>query len=286
MNLRTVRKKTKSIRNVRKITKAMQLVSAIKMKKSQEREVEGRPYLEVLKEVINRIIIGIDTSSSQLLKAESNAKKRDLIILITSNKGLSGSFLVNLFRFLVKSEINFSGSDFVTVGTKGSLFVGRMGSKIIADYSSGKPLDEVSAIFSFVLQKYLVRDYRSVLIIFNKYISTFKSETVMEKLLPFSWDKKLNSEKILTPGYLIEPNPEEILDSLLKSYLEEMIRGTIISSEAVEHAARMMAMKNATDNATDIIYNLTLVGNKLRQEKITNELLDMITAKELVEIEN
>ena len=83
--------------------------------------------------------------------------------------------------------------------------------------------------------------------------------------------------------YTLEPQAEDIIEPLLKSYLEERIRGAIISSEAVEHAQRMMAMKNATDNSTDIIYNLTLIGNKLRQEKITNELLDMITAKESVE---
>ena len=141
----------------------------------------------------------------------------------------------------------------------------------------------MSAIFSLGVEKFLLGEYRQISLVYNKYISAFRSEPVEEVLLPLQWSQEEGESKALKSDYAIEPSPDEIIDPLIKSFLEEKIRGSIISSEAVEHAARMMAMKNATDNATDIIYNLTLIGNKLRQEKITNELLDMITAKESVE---
>lgn len=283
MNLRQVRKKIKSIRNVRKITRAMQLVSAIKMRKAQEVEIEGRPYRDTLSAVIQKLTASFDFSLSELFKVKSQ-KDRRLVILISSNKGLSGSFLVNLFRFLVREHKDLSDTEFVSVGNKGAVFVQRLGGTLVADFSKGVPLSDVTAIFSFALEKYMLGEYKRVIIAYNKFISTFRFEPTQELLLPFTFKRETEVDKRLLSEYLIEPSPEEIIGELLKNYLEEQIRGAIISSEACEHSARMLAMKNATDNATDIIYNLTLVGNKLRQEKITGELLDMITAKESVEI--
>lgn len=289
MNLRQVRKKTKSIRNVKKITKAMQLVSAVKMKKAQQMEVEGRPYRDTLTSVIEKLLLNIDATSSGtvLYAASSDASKeastKKLIVFISSNKGLCGAFHINLYRLMLRMNIDFLKTDFVAVGNKGVKFISSLGGKILADFSQTKFLSSVPAIFSYVLGRYMSGDYRSVSVIYNKYISAFRSEQVEEILLPFEWKKEEIEKKALALEYYIEPSPEKIIEPLLKSYLEERIRGAIISSEAVEHAARMMAMKNATDNASDIIYNLTLIGNRLRQEKITNELLDMVTAKESVE---
>ncbi|OGK26774.1 ATP synthase F1 subunit gamma [Candidatus Roizmanbacteria bacterium RIFCSPLOWO2_01_FULL_37_12] len=287
MNLRQVRKKTKSIKNVKKITKAMQLISAIKMKKAQQAEVDGRPYRDTLSAVIEKILPTVDPSSSPILGTTlqyvGNKSARKLVVLISSNKGLCGAFHVNIHRFLLQMQPDFNQADFITVGSKGIQFVSGMGGKVLADFSGGKFVNEVSAIFSFVFEKFFSGDYGSASLIYNKYISTFRSVPIEEILLPFRWTKKEIHEEALTSVYTLEPQAEDIIEPLLKSYLEERIRGAIISSEAVEHAQRMMAMKNATDNSTDIIYNLTLIGNKLRQEKITNELLDMITAKESVE---
>ena len=282
MNLRQVRKKTKSIRNVKKITKAMQLVSAIKMKKAQAIETEGRPYRDTLTSVIERLLPGVDESSSSLLNESLGDTNKSLVIFVSSNKGLAGSFHVNLFRFIAKNDTDFAKTDFITVGTKGSQFVSRMGGKVLADFSKGRFLNEVSAIFSLALEKFLAGEYKRISILYNKYISAFRSEPTEETLLPMRWNDRKDAERALKLEYTIEPPPQEIIEPLIKSYLEEKVRGALVSSDAVEHASRMLAMKNATDNATDIIYNLTLIGNKLRQEKITNELLDMITAKESV----
>ncbi len=290
MNLRVVRKKTKSIKNVRKITKAMQMVSAVKMKKAQAAELESRPYREGLTELIAKIGGKVDASFSPILQVDTTKAQKSLMIVVTSNKGLAGPFNVNIFRYLISKNIKFQDMDFVTVGSKGAQFLGRIsGAHILADFSSGILINEASAIFTYVLEKYFTGEYKEISVVYNRFISTSRSEVTEDVLLPFNLvghKQQEAKEEIKETGaeYLIEPSPEEILNELLKSFLEQKIRGGLISSEAVEHSARMMAMKSATDNATEIIYELTLLGNRLRQEKITNELLDMITAKESVEV--
>lgn len=285
MNLRQVRKKVKSITNVKKITKAMELVSGIKMRKAQALELDGRPYRNNLDKIIKKIAPGIDPSLSALTQVPEGAKSRELVILVTSNKGLCGSFNVNLFRFL-NTRVDFQKTDFLTVGKKGASMVGRMGSEIVADFSSSMPLNQISAIFTLALTRFLSSDYSKISLVYTQFISTLRSEPKYEVLLPITMDETAKDEKNDEQKiyeYVVEPSPQDILDSLLKSFVEEKIRGAVISSEAVEHSSRMIAMKNATDNANDVIYNFTLLGNRLRQEKITNELLDMITAKESVE---
>lgn len=282
MNIRQVRKKIKTISSVKKITKAMELVSAVKMRKAQQEEVEGRPYRDTLDSVIGKISKLIDTKFSALLN--NNGSKKELAILISSNKGLCGSFNFNLFRFTVKN-VDFANTDFIVLGKKAGSLVGRMGGKILADFSTNKPLNSVSAIFELSLKKFLNGEYGSVYVLFNRFISALKYEPVKEKILPVKFEVKQEEgkEKKIGEEYLIEPSPEKIIDSLLHDFVEEKIRGAVISNEAGEHSARMIAMKNATDNAGDLIYNMTLLRNKLRQQKITYELLDMITAKESVE---
>lgn len=290
MNVRQVRKKIRSITNVKKITKAMELISGIKMRKAQEREIQGRPYRDLLSAIVDRVSAGLEGTSSPLLFSRpGTGQKRPLVIFVTSNKGLCGSFNVNLQRYLL-DNFNLKENDFIAVGKKGALMLGRTGSKIIADFSSTNALNQVSAIFSVALERFLGRLNDEVILVYTRFISTLKSEITRELLLPVSFVKmeKLDEEgQIKTTTqfeqYLIEPSPEELIDPLLRSFVEEKIRGALISSEAVEHSARMIAMKNATDNANDVIYNFTLLANKLRQEKITNELLDMMTAKESVE---
>lgn len=285
MNIRQARKKIKSVGNVKKITKAMQLVSAIKMKKAQQFAVEGRPYQTHLEAIIRKIVSKIDTRQSELISRKSDiSKKKNLAIVISSNKGLCGGFNMNLFRLILKST-DFKNTDFAIIGKKASL-LGKFGGNIIADFSSNFPLENVSALFNLVLTKYLDNTYTNIYIYYNLFASTLRVDPIRETLLPINLllDTQEKEEKIESETeYLVEPSPEEIIDSLLKSFVQEKIRHAIIQSEAGEHSSRMIAMKNATENANDVIYNLTMLRNKLRQEKITNELLDMITAKESVE---
>lgn len=285
MNLRQVRKKTKSVSNVKKITRSMQLVSAIKMKKSQTAAIEAKPYQSHLESMIKKIVGKIDPSYSSLFLPKENAKYRSLIIVISSNKGLCGSFNFDLFRYISKN-VEMDRTDFVVIGKKAASFILKMGGNIVADYSSSQPLNQVTAVFGMAMDLFLKGEYRQVGVLYNRFISTLHTEPSMEMLLPVSSRFESMLEEKQTTEYLIEPSPQAIIDTLLRSYIEEKIRNVIVQSEAGEHSARMVAMKNATDNANDVIYNLTLLGNKLRQEKITNELLDMVTAKESVEVEN
>ena len=285
MNIRMIRKKIKSVTNVKKITKAMQLVSAIKMKKAQQVAIEGRPYQEEIEKIIRAVSPKIDSSLSPLISmSEDKIVRKDLTIVIASNKGLCGSFNFNLLRFIVKNT-DFKNTDFIIVGKKANL-LSKFSANIMADYSSNIPLNNVSALFEFALNKYLDRTYKKIDLYHNQFVSTIQSNPVVTTLLPINFTQKTEvatetKEKI--SEYLIEPSPKKIIDALLRSFVEEKLRYALIQSEAGEHSLRMMAMKNATDNATDVIYNLTMVRNKIRQEKITSELLDMVTAKESVE---
>lgn len=287
MNIRIIKKKIKSVTNVKKITKAMQMVSAIKMKKAQQMATEGRPYQEEIETIIKSVSKKIDPSFSPLIGRQFDAKSlhRKLAIVIATNKGLCGSFNFNLLRFIVKNA-DFKNTDFIIVGKKANL-LGKFSANITADYSSNVPLNSVSALFETALKKFIDKTYDEVLLFHNRFVSTLVSNPVKTTLLPvnFAEEKDIKEDKPSEKSseYLIEPSPKQIIDSLLKSYVEEKLRFAFIQSEAGEHSLRMIAMKNATDNATDVIYNLTMIRNKVRQEKITSELLDMITAKESVE---
>ncbi len=285
MNIRTIRKKIKSVTNVKKITKAMQLVSAIKMKKAQQVAVDGRPYQVEIENIIRAVSPKIDPSLSPLISfPKDKIERKNLAIVIASNKGLCGSFNFNLLRFIVKNT-DFKNTDFIIVGKKANL-LSKFSANITADYSSNIPMNNVSALFEFALTKYLDRTYKKIDLYHNQFVSTIQSNPVVTTLLPINFTQKAESSgeiKTKESEYLIEPNPKKIIDSLLRSFVEEKLRFALIQSEAGEHSLRMMAMKNATDNATDVIYNLTMVRNKIRQEKITSELLDMVTAKESVE---
>jgi len=286
MNIRQARKKIKSVTNVRKITKAMQLVSAIKMKKAQQSAIEGKPYQEHLESMIKKLVLKIDMRYSDLLVPKEGAKKKDLALVISSNKGLCGGFNMNLFRFILKN-IEIRNTDFAIVGKKATL-LSKLGGNVIADFSSNTPLESVSALFNLALSHFLDNTYSNIFLFYNKFVSTLAVDPVKYPLLPIvlnleSEEEDKEKAQMEEVEYLIEPNPEEIITPLLKNFVEEKIRHAIIQSEAGEHSSRMIAMKNATENANDVIYNLTMLRNKLRQEKITNELLDMVTAKESVE---
>jgi len=262
------------------------MVSAVKMRKAQLLELESRPYREGLTELISKVMKKVDPSAARLLQVDTMQAQKRLVIIVSSNKGLAGSFNVNIFRFVLKTFKDVSNVDLVTVGSKGTQFFGRLKDlSIVADYSGANLIIESSAIFDFIIEKYLTGIYSSVSVIYNSFISTMRSVVVEETLLPLSLvemkaKSQEESEASTTQDLLIEPSAREILEDLLKSFIESKIRGALISSEAVEHSARMMAMKSATDNATEIMHQMTLLANRLRQEKITYELLDMITAKE------
>lgn len=287
MNLRIIRKKIKSINNVKKITKAMQLVSAVKMKKAQQEAMEGMIYRSYLNKIILKTIALVDKNYSPLIYSHTNNGK-NLYIVISSNKGLCGFFNLSIFKF-ISQKIDLKKSEFIVLGKKAAFFINKIGGKIIADFSNFNFNVAISPIFSETLTRFLKGEYEKVFIIYNHFINTVKFETIEMQILPAKIDwEKLKTEKIFDidfkrKEYIIEPDPKKIIDEAIKNLIEEKIRGAVLESQASEHSARMIAMKNATDNAGEIIHNLTLLRNKVRQEKITNELLDMTSAKISVE---
>ncbi len=280
MNLRQVRKKIKAVSNIRKITNAMQLVSSLKMKKAQTEYKEGRIYRDFLSQMVRDLSQGLEKEASTFLT--ENKSGRDVYLLITSNKGLCGFFNYMIFKKVLK-EINIKDNLFICYGKKGVDFVHRLQGKILADFSKNSPITVISAVFDFVLEKYYQGEIKNLYLVYNKFISATKYETQIEKILPISLESNNQVIKKINLQYVIEPSSKVLIDNLLKDYVEQKIRDAILSSQASEHSARMIAMKNATDNAKEIEIGLISLRNKLRQEKITYELLDMITAKESVE---
>lgn len=279
MNLRDVRAKIKTVKNVRKITNAMQMVSAVKMKKAQKTALEGREYRRILDGILRKIMTSTaDIRELQIPWLQATSGTKRMYVLVTSDKGLCGPFHSNLFRHVLKIA-DMHTDEFITVGEKGARFVAGLGGTVLADFSHHDGAsDAVSAIFSLMEEKYLTGDYASISVVYNKFISSFKADPTTEQLLPIvSLDTSKEAPSDSSP-YIIEPSAEHLLGPLLLDYLKEKMRSARADSEAAEHSARMMAMKAATDNAADVSASLTLLRNKLRQTQITNELLDMIAA--------
>ncbi|MFQ5452148.1 MAG: ATP synthase F1 subunit gamma [Candidatus Paceibacterota bacterium] len=293
MNFRAVEKKIKTVSNVKKITRAMQMVSAVKMRKSQEQALQTRPYTQKLESMLLRILKSKDFPKDAVSWFKKTSTSKKLHILITSNKGLAGSFNANLFRFMA-NRVSFDSDNFITMGKRGADFVRRMGGEIEADFSKEVPfIDQANAVFTLVKEGYMSDRFGHVSVIYNQFESTFIRTPAIEPFLPLEDIAKLaeNQDQDLADSsthklYLIEPKDTRILESLIADLLTQKVRRAILDSQASEHSARMMAMQQATDNATELIFGLTLLRNKLRQTSITNELLEMSAAKESTEISN
>jgi F-type H+-transporting ATPase subunit gamma len=284
-NERLIKGRIKSAKNIAQITKAMQMVAASKMKRAQALALSGRPYAEKIAEVVATLVKKIDKGKHPLLKKNVTGKR--LIVLISTNKGLCGGLNTNLFRSLSRSfthtELDESG--FVTLGKKGELFLVRMKLSLLADFSGSSVTESIPALTTFIVDGFLKGEYKEVYIVYNNFISALKQEPVLKKILPIAEFKteELTPEKGEELDFLIEPSIDALLDQLLFHYLENQIRDALLEAEASEQSARMIAMKNATDNANDLVGLLTLEYNKARQEKITYEIADIVTARLAVE---
>lgn len=293
-NERQIKRRIKSAKNISQITRAMQMVSASKMKRSQSIALAGRPYAEKIAEVVSSFVKRVDPNEHRLLQINDTGKT--LIILISTNKGLLGGLNTNLFRTLMRyfTESQLSQAEFVTLGKKGEQFLVRTGRKLIADFSEGSSFSSrIPSLASFITDGYVKGDYKEVYVVYSNFISALKQEPTIKKLLPIAeFTTNTTVQEVSTinekpqsqeEDFLIEPSIGAILDQLLIHYLENQVRDAVFEAEASEHSARMIAMKNATDNALEFVSLLTLEYNKARQEKITYEIADMITARSAFE---
>lgn len=283
-SLRDIRRRIKSVKNTAQITKAMQMVAASKMRKAQEAALNGRPYAELLNRVLVSLRDRVDHSLHPLL--EQREVKNELVILLSTDKGLCGGLNTNLFR----EVLNFDAetTSFVSVGRKGTQFLARTKRKMIADFGlkDHPSFLETKAISKFAIERFLSGDVDKVTVLFPMFVNTLTQRPTAISLLPItSLEEAGVTNKAETPlpdpegGLLFEPDAQSILDAIVPYYVHYELYQMVLGTRASEHSARMVAMKSATDNAKQLVKDLTLEYNKARQAAITTELLEIATAQ-------
>ncbi len=281
-SIKLIKRRIRSAKNIAQITRAMELVAASKMKKAQAQAQAGKLYADKIYEMVKALARGEDATSHELLATPRSLTGRRLIILVSTNKGLCGGLNTTLFRFLLKQYPQLERHDFLTLGKKGAGFITHFRGTLKADFSQTVPFTgAVPALIELVTNEYLAKHYDGVDIIYNEFISALRQEPRQKTILPLTLGKNemgAQEEKI-SGNFLIEPSPEQVFQALLPHYLENQLREAILEAEASEQSARMVAMHSATDNANAFIYDLTLLYNRVRQEKITYEISDMVTAR-------
>ncbi|MGE4488437.1 MAG: ATP synthase F1 subunit gamma [Kiritimatiellales bacterium] len=288
-NLRDIRRRIKAIQSMAKITKAMQMVAISKMKRAQNAATYGIPYADMLSDILMQVTQHIGTYQHGLMEKRTGSLK--LVILVSTDRGLCGSLNTNVFREVAKYDSDTTL--FVTIGTKAAQFIQRTGRQLIVDFDYGDPpqLSEARMVCRFVTQLFLDEEIDSAEIIFSDYISTFKQEPLIWHFLPVgqtqeSFDQMPDSLKRAKTAeaqngirgiseFEFEPNVNTVYESLLLRSLDYQLLQIMREVRASEHSARMVSMKQATDNARDMDARLQLVHNNLRQASITNELLEL-----------
>jgi F-type H+-transporting ATPase subunit gamma len=285
-NTRDIRRRIKSIKNTSQITKAMQMVASSKMRKAQQAALAGRPYAIMMNNVLAEVTHHAGDFQHPLM-AERPVRKR-AVILASTDKGLCGGLNSNLLREAAKCDPE--QTVFIAAGRKGSQFVARTKRRLAAEFTyKDVPLfSEARAIAKFAADLFIKGGVDHVDILFTNFISTISQKPQLYTLLPVSEIKVVGAdvhgemvdEKPLKGAteFIFEPSAAQVFEALLPHYLNFRVYQILLEAKASEHSARMVAMKNATDNASQLIKDLTLEYNKLRQANITKELLEITTA--------
>jgi F-type H+-transporting ATPase subunit gamma len=283
-NIRLIKRRIKSAQNIAQITRAMEMVAASKMKKAQDQAILGKPYTEKIYQAVQELAGHVVKKFHPLLSL-GNPAGRILVILISTNKGLCGGLNTNLFRMVQSLWGEERNIDFISIGKKGENFIIRSDKKLIADFSQKIPfVESVPAVTEILVNGFVAGNYKEIYLAYNTFITALKQMPTKKMILPLTAFEEIEVKpEIQFSEFLIEPNIDDVLENLLPHYLENQIRTAIYETEACEHSARMIAMKNATDAALDFMGELTLMFNKARQEKITYEIADMVTARMAVE---
>ena len=276
-NTLDIRRRIRSVKNTAQITKAMQMVAASKMRRAQAAALAGRPYQEALDRVLRALHGKVDPLENPLL--EERPVQRELIVVISTDKGLCGPLNTNLFREL--ATVDSSKAGFVTVGKKAVQFLARTRRQLLADFPTGEipRFREIRPIASFCSEKFLNREIDQVRVLYPKFVNTLNQQATFYRLLPIAPAEITREEKVPGGNFVFEPNENVVLGAVLPHYLSYQIYQMVLDARASEHSARMVAMKNATDNAKQIVKDLTLEYNKVRQASITTELLEITTAQ-------
>jgi F-type H+-transporting ATPase subunit gamma len=284
-NQRQVKRRIGTAQNISKITKAMEMVAASKMKKAQEQALAARPYSQALYDSITTISQASKLDGHPLLS--NHEAGIPIIVVIGTDKGLCGALNGNLLKVLVDWKKKHSNGEVVAVGKKAVLAARSVGMTVHAQFTQLPEYVttvDVIPVTTLVLNNFIEQKFKSVDILYTDFINTLSQKPKQASLLPLTRsftpdvvEKKVD-EKIQIKEYTFEPSPKEILDKLLPFYLENTIYHSFLEAKASEHSARMVAMKNASENAGELVDELKLIYNKTRQQEITTELLDIISA--------
>ncbi len=289
---RDIRRRIKSVKNTAQITKAMQLVAAAKMKKAQDQAANGRSYAELM----NKILVALKESAEEGVHPffTEGTGNKTLVLIIASDKGLCGALNTNLIKKVANTQ--FEGEvEYVTVGRKATQAITRLRRNLLADFPIKDPAKfaEVRSVGKFLQEKFLTGEYKTVQIAFNNFINTVTQVPSIEQILPVNpvtlggkrgFDEtSAPVDEASLPQYTFEPNANQVFETVLPQYVNGTLYQMVLEARASEHSSRMVAMKNATDNAKQMLKDLSLEYNKLRQAAITNELLEITTAKMALE---
>ncbi len=284
---RDIRRRIKSVKSTAQITKAMQMVAASKMRRAQQAALAGRPYAALMNEVLASVSGRIIDYTHPLLEKRENPV-RQAVILVSTDKGLCGGLNGNLMREAGRLDKNTTA--YICAGKKGAQFIARTKRELAAEflYKDTPAFAEARAISKFAQELFLEGKVDRVDILYTNFISTLNQKPLIRPLLPISDLKQvqlaLGADAAPAPAEggatecKFEPNPAAVLDALLPHYLNYQVYQILLEAKASEHSSRMVAMKNATDNAKQLIKDLTLEYNKLRQANITKELLEITSA--------
>lgn len=277
-NLRQIRRRIRSVEDTAKVTRAMEMIAASKMKRAQQRVLAGRPYAEKMRDVLSDLAAQPHDGTSHPLLASRDVQHIELIH-ITPDRGLCGGLNANLNRsagnFIVGAEAPVS---VITVGSKGRDFMVRHGRDIevravFTDLGDRPGLGDILPIAHLVIQAYSEAQIDRVFLSYSRFVNTAVQHPVVQQLLPV---EPAELDPSQTTGYIYEPSSDRVLGALLPRFVEMQIYHAVLEAAASEQSARMVAMHSATDNAHDMLDDLTLLKNKIRQDTITRELLDIV----------
>ena len=289
-NLRDIRRRIKSVKNTRQITRAMQLVSSSKMKRAQDAAVAGRPYALLLADLLDTVGEKLDLSGATISHPffEKREVKTRGILILSTDKGLCGALNTNLFRKITE-EVK-GAAKFITVGRKATQFVSRSGRGLVADFniSDKAAFSELRPMLKLLIDAYRNGEVDTIEIAYPSFVNVLVQEPVIQSLLPIvdlrevleQLKKRVSDLPSLearndSREMVFEPSAEAVLDALPELYVKVIIHQLLLESRAAEYCARMVAMKAATDNASTLIDDLTLDYNKARQAAITQEILEI-----------
>tara|TARA_B100001179_G_scaffold73907_1_gene51835 strand:- start:224 stop:1078 length:855 start_codon:yes stop_codon:yes gene_type:complete len=274
-NLRELRSRIKSVDSTSRVTKALQMIAAAKMKKAQDKVMKGRSYSEKLDSILSNVY----SSNPELFsKSEKSKTDNNLLLLITPDRGLCGALVSNVIRTASNYlDENRTEREIFVLGKKGNSFMLRSKQEVSESFNvSDMPtFEEVSPISKIIIDKYSRGEFEQFNIIFSEFVSTAVQKAKIKRLLPVDLDKE-NQVEASNTDFLYEPSIASVSKALIPRYIEMNIFNAVLNSIASEHSARLVAMQNATDNANELKQDLTLDLNKARQQQVTSEILDII----------